>query len=132
MPWTKRDYPASMKNLPTATRHKAIEMANALLREGYEESRAIAIAQDQAREWARNHGKDGGAQRVHVEPHNRGWAVRSEDAQRPTKVYERKDDAIKRAQSMAQQRGATLAVHKADGTIQNERDYGQAESGQRR
>lgn len=124
MPWTKHDYPASMKNMPTATRHKAIEMANALLREGYEERRAIAIAQDQAREWARIHGKDGGAQRVRVEPHDRGWAVRSEDAKRPTKVYDRKEDAVKRARSMAQKRRAMMVVHKPDGTIQDEQDYG--------
>jgi uncharacterized protein YdaT len=33
MPWTKTDYPNSMKNLPTAVRNKAIEIANALLEE---------------------------------------------------------------------------------------------------
>ena len=123
MPWTKRDYPTSMQNLPTATRNKAIEIANALLRDGYEEGRAIAIAQDQARDWARNHGEDGHHERVHVEPHDRGWAVRSEDAQRPTKVYDRKEDAVKRARSMAQKRRAMMAVHRLDGTIQDEQDY---------
>ncbi|KTD21175.1 DUF2188 domain-containing protein [Legionella londiniensis] len=44
MPWTKSDYPDSMKNLDAATRNKAIEIANKLLKEGYEEGRAIAIA----------------------------------------------------------------------------------------
>lgn len=33
MPWTKTDYPNSMKNLPAAMRNKAIEIANALLEE---------------------------------------------------------------------------------------------------
>lgn len=126
MPWTKRDYPASMKNMPAATRNKAIDIANALLREGYEEGRAIAIAQDQAREWARIHGEDGHHERVHVEPHQRGWAVRSEDAQRATKVYERKDDAIQRGKSLAERRKGLLVVHKSDGTIQDERDFGPA------
>jgi len=93
MPWNKRNYPASMKNLPSVVRNKAIEIANALLKDGYEEGRAIAIAQDQAREWARNHGEAGHHERVHVEPHDRGWAVRSEDAQRAMKVYERKQEA---------------------------------------
>ena len=124
MPWTKRDYPTSMQNLPTATRNKAIEIANALLRDGYEEGRAIAIAQDQAREWARNHGEDGHHERVHVEPHDRGWAVRSEDSQRATKVYERKNDAVERGKAMAQRRNGLLVVHKSDGTIQDERDFG--------
>jgi uncharacterized protein YdaT len=33
MPWTKKEYPVSMKNLPAAVRNKAIEIANALLEE---------------------------------------------------------------------------------------------------
>jgi hypothetical protein len=33
MPWTKTDYPNSMKNLLAAVRNKAIEIANALLEE---------------------------------------------------------------------------------------------------
>ncbi|HMM27565.1 MAG TPA: DUF2188 domain-containing protein [Aggregatilineaceae bacterium] len=126
MPWNKRNYPASMKNLPSVVRNKAIEIANALLKDGYEEGRAIAIAQDQAREWARNHGEAGHHERVHVEPHDRGWAVRSEDAQRAMKVYERKQDAIARGKSVAQQRKGRLVVHKPDGTIQEKHDYGQA------
>lgn len=43
MPWNSSDYPASFKNLDKEVRKKAIEIANALLREGYEESRAISI-----------------------------------------------------------------------------------------
>jgi uncharacterized protein YdaT len=33
MPWSDAYYPVSMKNLPPAVRGKAIEIANALLRE---------------------------------------------------------------------------------------------------
>ena len=43
MPWTYSDYPNSLKNFTTAVRHKAIDIANALLEEGYKEGRAIAI-----------------------------------------------------------------------------------------
>ena len=43
MPWTKRDYPVSMKNLPGEVRNKAIEIANALLEEKNMDER-IAIA----------------------------------------------------------------------------------------
>ncbi|HXZ60791.1 MAG TPA: hypothetical protein VEG26_11480 [Steroidobacteraceae bacterium] len=39
-------------NLPQRTRHKAIEIANALLAEGYEEGRAIRIGIAQAKRWA--------------------------------------------------------------------------------
>jgi uncharacterized protein YdaT len=56
MPWTKQDYPASMKNLNPAVRHKAIDIANALLeKEHMPEGRAIAIATSQAEEWAKHH-----------------------------------------------------------------------------
>lgn len=51
MPWNKRDYPPSMKNLEPQVRNKAIEIANALLEDGSEEGRAIAIATAKAKEW---------------------------------------------------------------------------------
>ncbi len=54
MPWNMKDFPASMKNLDKLTRKKAIDIANALLDEGYPDSRAIPIAIDQAKEWYEN------------------------------------------------------------------------------
>jgi uncharacterized protein YdaT len=57
MPWTKDDYPVSMKNLMAEVRYKAIDIANALLEDGYEEDRAIPIAIAKAEEWAENRGK---------------------------------------------------------------------------
>jgi uncharacterized protein YdaT len=45
-----------MAHLPEPVRQKAIEIANALLREGMEEGRAIRIAIAKAKEWARRHG----------------------------------------------------------------------------
>jgi uncharacterized protein YdaT len=44
MPWTADRYPAAMRRLPPDVRAKAIEIANALLGEGYDEGRAIRIA----------------------------------------------------------------------------------------
>ncbi len=52
MPWTETRYPASMKGLPPEVRGKAVEIANALLAEGYDEGRAIRIAIAKARQWA--------------------------------------------------------------------------------
>jgi uncharacterized protein YdaT len=52
MPWSESYFPPSMVNLPLRTRHKAIEIANALLAEGYEEGRAIRIGISQAKRWA--------------------------------------------------------------------------------
>ena len=51
MPWSPHRYPAAMKNLPARARMKAIEIANALLAEGYDEGRAIRIAIARARRW---------------------------------------------------------------------------------
>lgn len=56
MPWTKNDYPASMKNLEPEVRDKAIEIANALVtEEHYDDGKAIPIAIDKAREYVENH-----------------------------------------------------------------------------
>ncbi len=46
-----------MKNLMAPVRNKAIEIANALLADGHEEGRAIAIATAKAEEWGENRGK---------------------------------------------------------------------------
>jgi uncharacterized protein YdaT len=55
MPWTLDDYPASMRNLPEPVLAKAIEIANAMLDEGYEEEQAIRMAIAAARRWAERH-----------------------------------------------------------------------------
>lgn len=52
MPWNSSDYPRSMSRLSEAVRAKAIEIANALLEEGYDEGRAIRIAIAKAKEWS--------------------------------------------------------------------------------
>lgn len=57
MPWNKADYPDSLKNFTAPVRNKAIDIANALLEEGYEEGRAISIATAQAKEWGENRDK---------------------------------------------------------------------------
>ena len=50
MPWTKQDYPVSLKNFMAPVRNKAISIANALLKEGMKEERAIPIATSKAEE----------------------------------------------------------------------------------
>ncbi len=52
MPWTVDQPPASMRHLPPELRRKAIEIANALLRERMDEAQAIRIATAKARAWA--------------------------------------------------------------------------------
>lgn len=60
MPWYNGDYPPSYKNQPVKLREKAVEIANALLKEGIEEGIAIATGLKRAREFFRNEkkGKD--------------------------------------------------------------------------
>jgi uncharacterized protein YdaT len=44
-----------MLHLPPAVRYKAVEIANALLTDGYDEGRAIRIAIAQAKRWGQRH-----------------------------------------------------------------------------
>jgi uncharacterized protein YdaT len=55
VPWTEDVFPAAMRHLDPRTRSKAVEIANALLREGHEEGFAIRVALARAHEWARRH-----------------------------------------------------------------------------
>ena len=52
MPGDEGRYPASISHLPVRVRRKAIEIANALLEEGYDEAKAIRISIAKAKEWA--------------------------------------------------------------------------------
>jgi uncharacterized protein YdaT len=51
MPWSEIRHPAAMRSLDPETRAKAIEIANALLEEGYDEGMAIRVAIAKAKEW---------------------------------------------------------------------------------
>lgn len=56
MPWSKNNYPVSMKNLSGAVRNKAIEIANAILEDGHtDEGIAIATGIKRARNWVKIH-----------------------------------------------------------------------------
>lgn len=52
MPFDRRDYPNSMKNLEKPIKDKAIDIVNAMLEEGYKDEDAIPIAIAQAKKWA--------------------------------------------------------------------------------
>ncbi|MCY8989641.1 DUF2188 domain-containing protein [Bacillus atrophaeus] len=143
MPWSMKDYPNSFKNLDKPVKKKAIEIANAMINEGYEEGRAIPIATSQAKEWAQHASKDEIADFVkhdnvtkrdrdsdssarpelmdkaeHVIKHKDGWAVKTEDAKRVTEVKDTKQEAISRAKEIAENKGTEVIVHKADGSVQ--------------
>lgn len=142
MVWTLEDYPPSMKNLPEVIRKKAIDIANAMIDDGYKEGDAIPIAIEQAREWQdkasedevehyRKYGKvttrspgdkKSSPERMEegevVRPHDEGWAVESEGAEKPSNIFKTKKEAISRANEIAENKGTFVTIYKKDGTIQ--------------
>ncbi|EGP5020683.1 hypothetical protein CUM68_04130 [Enterococcus faecium] len=148
MPWNMKDFPASMKNLDKLTRKKAIDIANALLDEGYPDSRAIPIAIDQAKEWYENaseserrtfekeknpsksdkHDTNPHAGKlldsdVIVEYAEEQWIVKSKGAKKASNHFDTKKEAIEKGKQVAQNKESTLVIYKKDGTKEKEIDY---------
>lgn len=151
MPWDTEDYPSSFKNLDTAVRKKAIDIANAMLDEGYDEGRAIPIATKQAKEWydnadeneinrvkqmsdddlkSRDDDDDKGSGRPelmdnaeYVVAHDDGWAVKAKDAKQPSDVFDNKQDAIQRAEEIAENKGTQVVIEKKDGSVQEKKSF---------
>ncbi|HGF7953716.1 TPA: DUF2188 domain-containing protein [Enterococcus faecium] len=148
MPWNTKDFPASMKNLDKLTRKKAIDIANALLDEGYPDSRAIPIAIDQAKEWYENaseserrtfekeknpsksdkHDTNPRAGKlldsdVIVEYAEEQWIVKSKGAKKASNHFDTKKEAIEKGKQVAQNKESTLVIYKKDGTKEKEIDY---------
>lgn len=118
MPWSMENHPDSMKNLVGPIKKKAIDIANRLVEEGYEEGRAIAIGIAQAKKWV---GED--TPPHHVVPHHDGWAIRREHTERASYVFDRKADALRKAQSIASNQESVLVIHRQDGTIERQQDF---------
>ncbi len=140
MPWTKNDYPPSMKNLEEEVRIKAIDIANAMVADGYDESRAIPIAINQAKEWAEDatekevkdlrkkditdHKKseDSSAHLqdsdilVQYDHDEKVWKVISKGAKRADSVHETKKSAQIRAEEIADKRNSDTIIKKKKDT----------------
>jgi len=138
MPWTKTDYPASMKNLPKEVRGKAIEIANALLEERkMDEGIAIATAVSRAKDWAANRGKQTepaarsrttdvkhhGKDKYVVPGPNVGWAVKEEGQKRIEKEFDTKTQAVRQAKREASKENASVTVQKKTGRIEERISY---------
>ena len=63
MPWTLERPPTAMTQLPRPVLDKAIEVANALYAQGYDEGRCIRVAIAVARRWAQRRGNPTAAAR---------------------------------------------------------------------
>jgi len=146
MPWNTNDYPDSMKNMDPLIRKKAIDIANALEEEGYEEDRLIPIAHSQAQDWyedasdeeiedfkdesnpSKNDEHDDSANvdlvdnDVEVFYEDQEWKVQTKGAKQPDQTFEYKEDAVERAEDMARNKESRVFVYKQDGDLQTDKD----------
>ena len=140
MPWTKADYPNSMKNLPEKVRNKAIDIADALLKEKGNMGEGIIIATSisRAKDWAVNRGlkikstskeakttdvKEHGKDRYVVPHGEKEWAVKEERAKRVEKVFKSKNAAVKRASEEAKSANAGVTIQKRTGKVEKRISY---------
>jgi uncharacterized protein YdaT len=148
MPWTKSNYPNSLKNLPAMVRNKAIEIANALLTEGQiaNEGIIIATATSRAKDWAVNRGisiestsknakttdvKKHGEDRYVAPIEGNEWAVKEEGAKKNEKVFSTKDAAIKLASKEAKKANASVTIQKRNGRIEKRISYNPRNTGKK-
>ena len=136
MPWTMEDYPQSWKNFEELERKKAIDIGNAMLKDGYKESDVIPIATNQAEKWYEHaskeeletlknkhitqHQEDESAnpklneENVHVYYEDHEWKVKTEDAKQASDTFSTKKEAKQRAKEIADNRDTQVIEHKKD------------------
>ena len=137
MPWDEKEYPSSMKNLNSIVRRKAIDIANAMIKEGYKEDHAIPIAISQAKEWVEDAGesdkkalkekditkhkddpKDTSSRlqdknvEVRYDDQEKMWIVITKGAKRIDSKHSTKKEAEKRAKEIAHNKGVKVKSHK--------------------
>lgn len=136
MPWTMDDYPQSLKNLDELERKKAIDIANAMLKDGYKESDIIPIATKQAEKWYKDASKDElnelknkhitqhqtdqsanpelNEEPIHVYFEDNEWKVKTEKAKQASDTFQYKKDAVERAQEIAENKNTKVIEHQKD------------------
>ena len=136
MVWTKKDYPDSFKNLDEKVRVKAIDIGNAMLKDGYYEGRVIPIAISKAKDGVKDaspkekkesmkkdvtkHEKSGSNAGklqdadviVSYIEKDKKWEVKTKGAKRADSLHDRKVDAEKRAKEIAEYRDGKVISHK--------------------
>lgn len=116
MPWNKNDYPDSFKNLDTDVRGKAIEIANALLRDGMDEGRAIAISTEKAREYV---GGDKEQDNYLVTTHSEGWQLKKESSDSAIFVEETKESLLDKSKPYVNKHNGVMKIYNEDGSLQD-------------
>ncbi|MBA4053608.1 MAG: hypothetical protein C0490_02750 [Marivirga sp.] len=139
MPWSKKDYPPSMKNLPGAIRDKAVDIANALVSEtDMDEGIIIATAISRAKDWGANRGmsidstdpdskstdvKHHGEDRYVIPSEDGKWAIKVEGRDRAEKIFSNKKEAVSRARKEARELNVSLTIQKKSGKVQQRISY---------
>src|SRR5690606_4648708 len=116
VPWSKKDYPDSFKNLNADVRDKAIEIANALLRDGYEEGRAIPIAMSQAQK-----NVEGDKEKViyEIRSHDDGWQLKKKDSKKAILIEETKKELMGEAKRYVNKNHGELHIYTEDGSLED-------------
>lgn len=117
MPWNKNNYPPSFKNLEPAVKEKAIEIANALLRDGYEESRAISIAMSKARESV--HSNQQQRPKYEVYSRDNDWILMKEKGEKPIYVEDTKQDLLEKAKPYVNKQNGILKIYHENDSLEN-------------
>lgn len=137
MPWDLTDYPSSFKNFEPLLKKKAIDIANALVSEGYPDERAIPIAISQAKKWldeatssekAAFKGKENPKKSdshdekkintdlldndVLVYFKEDRWFVQTKDAEKAADSFNTKEEAMKRAKEMAENKESHVVSYR--------------------
>lgn len=142
MPWNMRDYPDSLKNFDSLQRKKIIDIANALLANGYSEDRAIPIATSEGKDWYENasekelkefdeepnpskndkHSTESANPDlldedvvVSYDDESGRWKVKSVKAERAAGTYKYKTEAVERAEEIAENKNSSVITYTKDG-----------------
>ncbi|MEI5989762.1 hypothetical protein A5881_001255 [Enterococcus termitis] len=139
MPWDLKDYPNSFKNFEPLLKKKAIEIANALVSEGYSDDRAIPIAISQSKKWLEEAtDKEKNEFKKEADPkktdkhsdkkintdlldndvlvyfkENR-WYVQTKNAEKADDSFTTKEQAVERAKEIAKNKGSKVIAYKKD------------------
>lgn len=125
MSFTQINYPVSFKFLNPEVKNKAIEIANSLVKGGFELEVSEVIALSNAKLWACYFNLIPREKNIHVHlvPHPQGWALISEDASIIFFVFSSKNDALVRARAFAKNEKLKLYIHSIAGNINDSESF---------
>lgn len=144
MPWNMKDYPVSLKNFDPLLRKKIIDIANALVANGYDDNRAIPIATAQGKEWMEQATEEELSELkaesapekddvhdtssakpelldedVEVYYEDNEWEVKTKKADRAAGNYKTKSEAIQRAKEIAANKETQVIKYTKEGKRQD-------------